>query len=97
MQRSVRDERYKLIRYPQVNVTQLFDLKDDPDEMHNLADDPAEMVAHAARIKELSARLAAWQKDLGDTAPLVVENPADPKWDPAQRPPISVKKNAAKK
>jgi arylsulfatase A-like enzyme len=93
VQRAVRDERYKLIRYPQVNVTQLFDLKSDPDEMHNLADDPAQ----AERIKELTAKLAAWQKDLGDAAPLVVEHPADPKWDPSQRPPAATKKNAAKK
>ncbi|MFA6544787.1 MAG: sulfatase-like hydrolase/transferase [Limisphaerales bacterium] len=31
VQRAWRDERWKLIRYPQVNVTQLFDLQDDPD------------------------------------------------------------------
>jgi arylsulfatase A-like enzyme len=82
VQRAVRDERYKLIRYPQVNVTQLFDLKTDPDEMHSLADDPAQ----AERIKGLTAKLMAWQKDLGDTTPLVVDRPADPKWDPAERP-----------
>ncbi len=93
VQRSVRDERYKLIRYPQVNVTQLFDLKSDPDEMNNLAGDSTQ----ADRIKELTAKLAAWQKQLGDTAPLAVEKPADPKWDPSQRPPPAAKKNAAKK
>jgi Arylsulfatase A and related enzymes len=93
VQRAVRDERYKLIRYPQVNVTQLFDLKSDPDEMRDLAGDSAQV----KRIEDLTAKLAAWQKDLGDTAPLVVEHPADPKWDPSQRPPAATKKNAAKK
>jgi arylsulfatase A-like enzyme len=87
VQRSIRDERYKLIRYPQVNVTQLFDLKSDPDEMQNLADDPAQ----AERIKSLTAKLAAWQKGIGDSLPLVVDQPQDPKWNPADRPPPATK------
>ena len=41
LMRAVRDERYKLIVYPKVNHRQLFDLADDPDELHNLAADPA--------------------------------------------------------
>jgi arylsulfatase A-like enzyme len=93
VQRAVRDERYKLIRYPQVNVTQLFDLKEDPDERKNLADDPAQ----AERIKQLTAKLAEWQQGLGDAAPLVVANPASPKWSPADRPPMPAKKKAAKR
>ncbi len=42
-QRAVRDDRYKLIEYcvDGARHTQLFDLKDDPDEMKNLADDAA--------------------------------------------------------
>lgn len=92
VQRAVRDERYKLIRYPQVDVTQLFDLRSDPDEMHNLAGEASQ----AGRIKELTAKMAAWQKELGDTAPLVVDRPADPKWDPSKPPPAAVKKAAKK-
>ena len=38
VQRAVRHGDWKLIRYPKVNVTQLFDLRDDPDELNNLAD-----------------------------------------------------------
>jgi arylsulfatase A-like enzyme len=83
VQRAVRDERYKLIRYPQVNVTQLFDLQEDPHELHNLAADPAQ----AERIAALTAELARWQKEFGDSAPLVVENPRDPAWDHTQRSP----------
>ncbi len=91
VQRAVRDERYKLIRYPQVNVTQLFDLQEDPDEIHSLAENPQ----HAERIRELTAELSRWQKSLGDTAPLVVDNPRDPRWDPADRPPPMTKKKRA--
>jgi len=36
VQRSVRDERWKLITYPQINVSQLFDLKNDPEETKKL-------------------------------------------------------------
>jgi arylsulfatase A-like enzyme len=93
VQRAVRDERYKLIRYPQVNVTQLFDLQSDPDEMKNLAADPAQ----AERIKSLTAEIVRWQKHLGDATPLEVDQPSDPKWDPAKRPPPMPKKKAAAK
>ncbi|MCH7224896.1 sulfatase-like hydrolase/transferase [Haloferula sp. A504] len=52
--RAVRDERHKLIEYAVDGSrhTQLFDLKEDPHELDNLADDPA----HAktlARLREL--------------------------------------------
>jgi arylsulfatase A-like enzyme len=93
VQRAVRDSRWKLIRYPQVNVTQLFDLKEDPHELTNLAEKPE----HAERIKELTAHLKRWQKDLGDTAPLVVDNPQDPAWDPADAPPPMPKGKKNKK
>ncbi len=67
--RSVRDERYKLIRYPQIDYTQLFDLENDPDEMHNLAGDPDQ----AERIARMTELLKEWQKKAGDTQPLTVE------------------------
>jgi arylsulfatase A-like enzyme len=38
--RMVRDERFKLIYYLVGNHFQLFDLQNDPHELHNLADDP---------------------------------------------------------
>ena len=68
-QRAVMDGRWKLIRYPMVGVTQLFDLASDPDELLNLADRPE----HAARIEHLWAELEAWQAQLEDAAPLVYE------------------------
>ena len=37
----IRDERYKLSHYPGIDLGELYDMCDDPDEMHNLYDDPA--------------------------------------------------------
>jgi len=92
VQRAVRDSRWKLIRYPQVNVTQLFDLQNDPHEITSLADKPE----HAERIKSLTAEMERWQKEFGDKAPLTVASPQDPKWDPSQRPPPAPKKKNKK-
>lgn len=71
VQRAYRDGRWKLIRYPRVNVTQLFDLKSDPHETRNLAGDPAQ----AKRLAQMTAGLRQWQKRLGDTLPLTVDKP----------------------
>ena len=46
-------ERWKLIRYPLVNKTQLFDLATDPHEVTSLADRPDQ----AARLGALTALL----------------------------------------
>ena len=62
VQRSVRDLRWKLIRYPKVDVTQLFDLEADPDELVNLAAEPDQ----AERVARMRVELEAWQKRLGD-------------------------------
>jgi len=66
--RSIRDKQYKLIRYPQIDYTQLFDLNADPDELKNLAKDAGQ----AARIKEMTSLLEQWQKKVGDAQPLHV-------------------------
>lgn len=67
LMRSVRDERWKLIVYPPINHRELFDLKDDPHETKNLADDPEQ----AETVKRLTGMLQSWQKKVGDTQPLV--------------------------
>jgi arylsulfatase A-like enzyme len=72
VQRAVTDGRWKLIRYPQADRTQLFDLEVDPHEVNDRSGDPDE----ARRIEDLTARLRAWQEELGDTAPLRVGGPA---------------------
>lgn len=78
VQRAIRDERWKLLRYPQVNVTQLFDLQTDPDETNNLADDPAQR----ERVAKMLTHLAEVQPAWGDTAPLTVPNPKPAAWSP---------------
>jgi arylsulfatase A-like enzyme len=65
-QRGIRDDRYKLIRYPKANVTQLFDLRDDPRELRNLANDPR----YKDRIAAMLAKLQAEQKKWGDEVKL---------------------------
>ncbi len=70
-QRAVRRGDWKLIRYPKVNFTQLFNLADDPHELENLADRPE----LASRVDELMRLLAAEQKRWGDTMPLTSKSP----------------------
>ena len=77
-QRSIRDDRWKLIRYPLINKTQLFDLQADPHEMADLADKPES----AVKIKELTALLESTRKSYGDSAPLQVDNPIPAEWTP---------------
>ncbi len=63
-QRMIRDERWKLIKYNAAGEkhVQLFDLRDDPDEIRNLA--------HDARFAAERARLERWleeaRKQFGD-------------------------------
>ncbi len=76
-QRAVRKGDWKLIRYPQVDHTQLFNLANDPGETRNLAGDPA----HASKVQEMLALLAREQKRFDDQAPLTVENPKPAKVD----------------
>lgn len=78
VQRSIRDARWHLIRYPHINKTQLFDLANDPHELNDLADKKE----HAAKVKELFALLEQVQRELGDTLRLTSANPQDPTWTP---------------
>ena len=77
-QRAIRDARWKLIRYPAVDVTQLFDLRSDPDETSNRAEDPAQR----DRVANLLRRLARLQAHYGDDLSLTTANPR-----PATPPP----------
>jgi arylsulfatase A-like enzyme len=77
-QRSIRDERWKLIRYPLIDKTQLFDLQADPHEMSDLAD----KAQSAGKIQELTALLEKTRREYGDSAPLQVDNPAPAEWSP---------------
>lgn len=66
VQRAVRNERWKLIRYPHVDKTQLFDLKNDPHETTDLADAPA----LRNKVGEMMDLLGRLQRELGDEARL---------------------------
>ena len=81
VQRAVRDDRWKLIRYPMVNVTQLFDLQADPLELNNLAAKPEQ----AGKVREMTALLKREMDAYGDKYPLEVANPAPADWTPSAR------------
>ena len=72
-QRMVRTRTHKLIVYPQISRTQLFDLEHDPWEMHDLSDNPSASEIHV----QLMQRLRRFQKELGD--PLDLNHPAPEK------------------
>lgn len=55
-QRMIRAGHWKLIRYPAVSREQLFDIQSDPDELHNLIDNPR----HAPKASELRGQLEEW-------------------------------------
>lgn len=63
-QRSMRDTRHKLIEYAVDGTrhTQLFDIENDPDELHNLADSPD----HQADLTKLRALLETERVHLND-------------------------------
>ena len=77
-QRSIRDDRWKLIRYPLVDRTQLFDLAVDPRELNNLAAEPA----HAPRVAAMTALLQQEMNRYADKIPLTVANPKLAAWTP---------------
>ena len=77
VQRAVRQGDWKLIRFPQINHTLLFDLASDPDEIKNLADEPAQ----ASRVKDMMELLRKQQQLQGDPQPLTSEQPKPAKVD----------------
>ncbi|MGD9127887.1 MAG: sulfatase-like hydrolase/transferase [Planctomycetia bacterium] len=87
-QRALRDGRWKLIRYPRINRTQLFDLKDDPAETRDLSSDPAQ----AERVASMLDLLKKRQADFGDHLPLTVTNPQSGDWTPPPRNPRFLKR-----
>ena len=86
------DDRWKLIRFPQVNRTLLFDLQADPFETRDLASHPEQ----AAKVAELTALLERQQKEFGDPAPLTVPSPKSGEWTPPEVTPRRAAKNAGK-
>jgi arylsulfatase A-like enzyme len=61
-QRGIREGDWKLIHYPKIDNTQLFNLRDDPFELRDLSTQEA----HATTRVRLRTRLDAWLKEHGD-------------------------------
>jgi len=63
LQRMVSQGDYKLIIYPTIGKKLLFNLREDPLEERDLAEDPE----HAARIDSMMEVLEGLQRETGDT------------------------------
>ena len=61
-QRMVRTKDFKLIIYPSIAKARLYNIKTDPDELHDLAGNPD----YEGIMKELFKKLSALQEDVGD-------------------------------
>ncbi|MFA7474165.1 MAG: sulfatase/phosphatase domain-containing protein, partial [Spirosomataceae bacterium] len=77
--RSVRTDEWKLILYPERDYTQVFNLKKDPLELHNLAGKSE----YAAKEAELMALLKKWQKETHDTVTLTAAQILPMDYDPS--------------
>ncbi|HUY93087.1 MAG TPA: sulfatase-like hydrolase/transferase [Pirellulales bacterium] len=66
VQRMIRTDRWKLICYPKIGRTQLFDLAADPLELDDLAAERR----YQATVSELRSKLAAWQQEHRDPVEL---------------------------
>jgi arylsulfatase A-like enzyme len=76
--RAVRTNEWKLIRYPERDHTQLFNLKKDPLEINNLADE------NPAKLNEMMDLLQQWQKEVDDTASLTANKILPMEYDPTK-------------
>lgn len=81
VQRAVTDGEWKLIRYPKIDRTQLFQLTTDPAEKDNLAgrEDTREVESR------LFGLLQSEMEATGDGAKLTVEKPEKAEWSPGKK------------
>jgi arylsulfatase A-like enzyme len=77
VQRAITDGRWKLIVYPRINKSQLFDLQADSAEMQDLADD----AAHRDTLRRLTELLKQSQREFGDGQPLTTDKPLPEAFD----------------
>ncbi|MCC6153553.1 MAG: DUF4976 domain-containing protein, partial [Candidatus Hydrogenedentes bacterium] len=77
-QRAVTDGRWKLIRYPHIDKTQLFDLQNDVHEDRDLANQPEQ----AERVRTMLAKLEELQRAYDDPIPLTAETIQPAEWLP---------------
>lgn len=81
LQRAVRDSQWKLIRYPKIDKTQLFDLRRDPFEITDVSGVPENRPV----LESLLEALQRQQKNWGDTLALSVDHPQSPNWTPPSK------------
>jgi arylsulfatase A-like enzyme len=75
--RAVRNDTFKLIRYPERDYNQLFNLITDPLELNNLANSKD----YRKKLDEMTELMKKWQTELNDKAPLEIENPLPLNYD----------------
>lgn len=66
VQRMIRKDNYKLLVYPNLKKTLLFDLKNDPEEMIDIANNPNQK----ERVQSLFSELLVLQKEMNDSLDL---------------------------
>jgi arylsulfatase A-like enzyme len=78
--RAVRTKDWKLIRYPERDHNQLFNLKEDPMELNNLA----KQTLHQSKLSELFGLMQDWQTTANDTASMTAKIILPMDYEPAQ-------------
>lgn len=78
--RAIRVGNFKLIRYPYIDKTVLYDLAQDPLELKDISKEPK----HQAMVKSMMQILQKEQERFGDKAPLYVEKTVSSEWDYTQ-------------
>ena len=70
VQRMAWEGDWKLIWYPEAGVTQLFDIRADPDELRDLSGEPE----YKARVARLNQSMRDWFSARGDPVYLERKN-----------------------
>jgi len=84
LQRAIVTPEWKLIRYPEIGREQLFDMRNDPDEIRDLSADPN----HSSRRTALRARMATLMREAGDPLASAIAAAAAVATRPARPPNI---------
>ena len=78
--RAIRTGEWKLIRYPDRDYTQLFNLEKDPLEINSLAGLPE----NKDKIEVMTEALKKWQEETGDTVRLTADKILPLQYDPTK-------------
>jgi len=79
IQRAIRIDNWKLIRYPKIHHNQLFNLETDPHELNNLAEAPE----HKNKLDALMTALTKAQIEFDDPHPLTADSLESMIFDPS--------------